>query len=113
MIFKTAPFHVVCAVATLLIISFGSARPALANNPTAAIKTIRFDHSQELSMAGRDARLQLLVTGLTQDGQEIDLSHQVSFAATPVGIVDFDGSLVVPLAAVSYTHLTLPTILRV
>ena len=98
MIFKTAPFHVVCAVATLLIISFGSARPALASNPTAAIKTIRFDHSQELSMAGRDARLQLLVTGLTQDGQEIDLSHQVSFAATPVGIVDFDGSLVVPLA---------------
>lgn len=61
-------------------------------------ESIQFDHTKELALAGRDARLQLLVTGNTKDGQKIDLSREVTFTAKPDGIVKFEGSLVVPLA---------------
>ena len=69
-----------------------------ANRPVSAIESIRFDHTQDLELSGRDARLQLLVTGSTADGEEVDLSHQVTLEASPEGIITLDGSLVVPLA---------------
>ena len=69
-----------------------------ANQPLPKFESVRFDHTQELQLSGRDARLQLLVTGKTAEGQEIDISHDVTFSAEPAGIVSFEGSLVVPLA---------------
>ena len=41
-------------------------------------------------IAGRDGAQQLLVTGLTDSGKEIDLSRVVTYAADPAGIVQVD-----------------------
>lgn len=71
--------------------------PSHATSPS-VFESIEFGHAQGLTLAGRDSRLQLLVTGHTPDGQKVDLSRQVTFSSEPEGIVNFDGSLVVPLA---------------
>ncbi|MGC6442846.1 MAG: DUF1549 domain-containing protein [Rubripirellula sp.] len=83
-------------ITTVLLLGFPAVSSA--NRPVPKLESIRFDHTQALQLAGRDARLQLLVTGNTVDGGEIDISHDVAFSAEPTGIVTFEGSLVVPLA---------------
>ncbi len=56
------------------------------------------------TLVGRDARLQLLVTGELSDGSQLDWTHQVNYAAEPPGIADInDSGLVTPLANGSVT----------
>ncbi|MCH5372919.1 MAG: DUF1549 domain-containing protein, partial [Planctomycetes bacterium] len=50
----------------------------------------------ELELSGQDARLQLLVTGVSADGEERDVSREVQLTADPEGIVEIDGTLLVP-----------------
>ena len=50
-------------------------------------------------LVGRDARLQLLVTGELTDGTQLDWTRKVTYSAEPQGIVDInDSALVTPLA---------------
>lgn len=73
-----------------------AAASSLPSNPPAEIKSLRFDHAPGISLSGRDARLQLIVTAVGSDGETRDLSGEVDFALEPEGIVELDGSLVVP-----------------
>jgi hypothetical protein len=53
----------------------------------------------ELTLRGKDARQQLLVTATLNDGAIRDFTHKASFSAVPAGIVDVDASgIVTPLA---------------
>ena len=47
-------------------------------------------------LSGRDARLQLVVTAVLPDGQTRDVSRQVELKADPEGIVELDGTLLIP-----------------
>lgn len=89
-------FALMFVISSTILLGFSVSDAA--NRPEAVLESVRFDHAQQLELAGRDARLQLLVTGDTQDGQQIDLSHHVRLSAEPAGIVEFEGSLLVPLA---------------
>ena len=61
-----------------------------------AIESLRFDQSPELTLSGRDARLQLIVAAVSPDGQTRDVSRQVELTADPEGIIEFDGALLIP-----------------
>lgn len=55
--------------------------------------------SDGFTLAGRDARQQLVVTGHYSSGQLRDLTHKVSYQVEPPGIVEVDATgLVTPLA---------------
>jgi len=53
----------------------------------------------ELTLRGKDARQQLLVTAKLADGAIRDFTHQATYSASPAGIVNVDaGGIVSPLA---------------
>ncbi|MEP6672619.1 MAG: DUF1549 and DUF1553 domain-containing protein [Chthoniobacter sp.] len=53
----------------------------------------------ELTLRGKDARQQLLVTAKLDDGAIRDFTHQVTYSAAPAGIVKVDeGGIVSPVA---------------
>src|SRR5690349_19671069 len=53
----------------------------------------------ELTLRGKDARQQLLVTAKLPDGALRDFTHQVTYTAEPAGIVSIDASgIVKPVA---------------
>jgi hypothetical protein len=55
--------------------------------------------TEGFTLAGRDARQQLVVTGHYASGQVRDLTHSVGYAAEPTGIVEVDSTgLVSPMA---------------
>jgi len=55
--------------------------------------------SPELSLRGKDARQQLLITGKLSDGALRDFTHAASYTAAPAGIVKVDASgMVTPVA---------------
>ncbi len=47
---------------------------------------LRFDNESEQTLAGRDARLQLLVSHI--DGRITDSTHAVAYTTNPPGIVE-------------------------
>jgi hypothetical protein len=50
-------------------------------------------------LTGRDARRQLLVTGMLATGDSRDMTHEVAYTSQPPGIVEVDSTgLVIPLA---------------
>lgn len=56
-------------------------------------------HVDEIVLRGPDARQQILVTGVSEGGGELDLTREVDYEALPAGIVAVDGNgLVSPLA---------------
>jgi len=60
--------------------------------------SLQFAEAQQ-SLHGRDARLQLLVSRAGPNGQIVDVTHTVSYAAEPAGVVNFSNEgLVTPLA---------------
>jgi hypothetical protein len=62
------------------------------------------NHYASTSLVGRDARLQLLVSGELADGSIRDWTHNVTYAAEPEGIVQIStAGLVTPLANGSVT----------
>jgi len=53
----------------------------------------------ELTLRGKDARQQLIVTATVDDGALRDWTHQVTFSAAPAGVVSVDASgIVTPVA---------------
>ena len=55
--------------------------------------------SPTLSLRGKDARQQLLVTGKLDTNAERDFTHKSSYLATPAGIVTVDANgLIAPVA---------------
>ncbi len=60
------------------------------------MEQLRFDQMADLELRGRDARLQLVVTSVLANGETKDVSGSVELSAEPEGIVEFNGSLVVP-----------------
>ncbi|MEO6739862.1 MAG: DUF1549 domain-containing protein, partial [Chthoniobacteraceae bacterium] len=53
----------------------------------------------ELTLRGKDARQQLLVTAKLGDGAQRDFTHKATYAAAPAGIVNVDANgIVTPLA---------------
>ncbi|MEO6788488.1 MAG: S-layer protein, partial [Chthoniobacteraceae bacterium] len=55
--------------------------------------------ARELTLRGKDARQQLLVTAKLDDGAERDFTHKATYAAAPAGIVNVDANgIVTPLA---------------
>jgi hypothetical protein len=62
------------------------------------------DHYASTSLVGRDARLQLLVSGELADGSIRDWSHNVTYSTAPEGIVQIStAGLVTPLVNGSVT----------
>ncbi len=62
------------------------------------------DHYASTSLVGRDARLQLLVSGELADGSIRDWTQEVTYSAEPAGIVQISpDALVTPLANGSVT----------
>lgn len=63
-----------------------------------AVKVTPNTDGKGITMRGRDARQQLLVTGEYSSGQKLDLTRKVKFTAAPAGIVEIDETgLVQPL----------------
>ncbi len=56
-----------------------------------SIETGRADKGA-LTLAGRDSSQQLLVTGVSSDGKQIDLTRAAKYAASPSDIVTVDDS---------------------
>jgi hypothetical protein len=74
-------------------------KPIVADNP-GSLTSLSFDlGGDELKLAGRDARRQLLVSGNYSTGQTRDLTRSVSYSVEPATIASVDGTgLVLPLA---------------
>ncbi len=75
-------------------------KPVVADNP-GNLTGISFDvgGGDSLSLAGRDARRQLLVTGSYSSGQQRDLTRAVSYSVEPATIAKVESTgLVLPLA---------------
>src|SRR5688572_4336670 len=74
---------------------FACAQPAIPQS--LSIETGRAKNGA-ITLAGRDAVQQLVVTGKYASGQLCDLTRDVKFAANPVGIVQVDSAgLIAPL----------------
>ena len=75
--------------------------PVMAVDASAAT-TLRIDNGNDCaatSLHGGDARLQLIVTAESDDGQTRDATRRVHYQSEPAGLVDIDDSgLVTPLA---------------
>jgi hypothetical protein len=103
----------VLAVAAVFSLTSWVARVA-ADPPPAALQALVVEtgRSQDggFTLAGRDACQQLLVTGHYPGGRCRDLLRQVTYEATPAGIVHIDATgLVTPLAEGEATiHVTAP-----
>jgi hypothetical protein len=68
------------------------------------LTALRIEQPHKLMLRGRDARQQLVVTGVYSSGQERDVASQVAFAAKPAGIVSVaNDGFVTPLASGSAT----------
>jgi hypothetical protein len=76
-----------------------ASKPVVADNP-GSLTSLSFDlGSDELKLAGRDARRQLLVSGNYSTGQTRDLTRSVSYSVEPETIASVDSTgLVLPLA---------------
>ncbi len=67
--------------------------------PKGTLQRLEIESAGQPALVGRNARKQLIVTGVYSSGQRHDLTHDVSFAVQPAGIVSIatDG-LVAPLS---------------
>jgi hypothetical protein len=76
-----------------------ASKPIVADNP-GSLTSLSFDlGGDELKLAGRDARRQLLVSGNYSTGQTRDLTRSVSYSVEPATIASVDSTgLVLPLA---------------
>jgi hypothetical protein len=85
---------------SLLVAPIGATgRAAGAPAPQSTATALHFESSDSPPLlAGRDARLQLVVTAQTAEGSPVDATHGVSFTAKPEGLVEIDQALVIPLA---------------
>ena len=64
-----------------------------------ALQTIAFEPAATDTLKGADARRQLIVNGQYASGQVRDLTHQVTFEASPAGVVSVDATgFIVPQA---------------
>ncbi len=85
------------AFACVLVAGSSSSMSARAATP----KSLRIENGEPGStaqLAGRDARLQLIVSADLGDGETRDWTHAVTFTTEPNGIVQIDDALVTPLA---------------
>ena len=55
------------------------------------LTSLRIEQPHKLTLRGRDARQQLVVTGVYSSGQERDATSLVTFAAQPEGVVSVAG----------------------
>src|SRR5207237_4129188 len=64
------------------------------------LTALRIEQPHKLALRGRDARQQLVVTGVYSSGQERDVASQVSFSAAQAGLVRVaDDGFITPLAS--------------
>ncbi len=64
------------------------------------LSSLRIEQPHKLTLRGRDARQQLVVTGVYSSGQERDAASLVTFAAQPEGVVTVaEDGFVTPLAS--------------
>lgn len=90
-----------CVLRLALVVSAAALLPGAAQGAKSTVpksESIRFDQSAEVQLAGRDARLQLLVTGVQTNGQEHDMSRSVDYRVEPGGLIEIEGSLVIPIS---------------
>lgn len=67
--------------------------------PAGNLAALQFETTSPPTLSGADSRRQLLVTGRYSSGQLHDLTNDVSYAASPAGIVQIDSSgFATPLA---------------
>jgi hypothetical protein len=81
--------------------SKNTAKPAIPGlGDPGQLTALRIEQPHKLTLRGRDARRQLVVTGVYSSGQERDAAPQVTFAAKPAGVISVaaDG-FVTPLAS--------------
>ncbi len=67
------PWAAIATSLSLLVAPIASAAESLSDATQAAspaIESLRFDHSPELALSGRDARLQLVITAVSPDGAD-------------------------------------------
>ncbi len=94
---------VACAVVASHLAGFSlfAAEPVGLGDPGRldALRIEPNENGQGFAMRGRDARQQLIVSGVYSSGQLHDLTRKVSFATEPAGIVEIDPTgLLTPLA---------------
>jgi len=66
----------------------------------AAIKSLQIEipgQTESLSLRGKDARRQLLITGKDEKGAQADLTHKAKIDTSPAGIIEIKDGLVLPL----------------
>ena len=73
------------------LVAFSSAAPSSVQIEATGVR--------ELTLRGKDARQQLLVTAKLDDGAQRDFTHNASYTALPAGVVNVDShGVVTPLA---------------
>jgi hypothetical protein len=80
--------------------------PLAAFAQKAASLQIEATNTPELSLHGKEARQQLLVTGTLSDGALRDFTHKATYSAAPAGIVSVDANGLVTAVADGATVLT-------
>src|SRR5689334_1216740 len=92
---RTWPPHAAVPGLLISLLLVGAAKPALADAPgpvrSLAIETVPAA-AQGFTLAGRDAGLQLVVTGRHADDAARDLTRAVTYEAQPPGIVVVDAT---------------------
>jgi hypothetical protein len=82
---------------TVFLASFFVIHSAIATKPAAL--QIEATGVPELTLRGKDAKQQIIVTGKLDDGALRDLTHDVKYSVAPEGIITVDaGGLVSPVA---------------
>src|SRR3954471_9785152 len=87
----------------LLLLTF---LPLAAFAQKAASLQIEATGTPELSLRGKEARQQLLVTGALSDGALRDFTHKATYSAAPAGIVSIDPHGLVTAVADGATVIT-------
>lgn len=87
------------AAVIMTVMACSPSAAANSESSTQSVVALRFDNAAAGTvLSGRDARLQLIVAGQSEDESLHDATHGVTFTTKPAGIVEIDRAVVIPIA---------------